>query len=170
MRTRDHPPTAEPRCPTCGYHLTGLPEPRCPECGERFDPSDPNIRNRTHQVGWAVWIGLGIAGASASLMLMLEVWSWWLTFKRQWGDIDQLLYLDWDPRGYGYSSRAFVGALGVCALVSVGVRLFAQERYASVGEPGRRRWRGVFHWTTLFLTIVTLLCFAEFLRPALSRA
>lgn len=27
----------EPRCPTCGYRLVGLPEFRCPECGTPFD-------------------------------------------------------------------------------------------------------------------------------------
>lgn len=30
------PLPAEPRCPQCGYNVTGLPENRCPECGTRF--------------------------------------------------------------------------------------------------------------------------------------
>jgi hypothetical protein len=30
------PLPAQPRCPRCGYNLTGLPDDRCPECGTQF--------------------------------------------------------------------------------------------------------------------------------------
>jgi hypothetical protein len=29
----------EPRCPNCGYALSGLRDARCPECGNPFDAS-----------------------------------------------------------------------------------------------------------------------------------
>jgi hypothetical protein len=33
LRPPDRSEAATPRCPHCGYNLTGSPLPRCPECG-----------------------------------------------------------------------------------------------------------------------------------------
>ncbi len=45
--------TIEPRCPTCGYSLRGLPELRCPECGAPFDREYvENVEVRARLLPW----------------------------------------------------------------------------------------------------------------------
>lgn len=162
MRTRNHPPPAEPRCPTCGYRLAGLPEPRCPECGGRFDPDDPAIFGRRSEQ--TLWIVLGLAGAVAAFAFLHEL-------RGELAAILGTFDIGFDRwLRHDVTVWVFGGALGVAALGALAVRFIAQERYAKAEHAtDRRRLRIVFLATGALLTFITLVALLEILRPELSR-
>jgi hypothetical protein len=72
-----HPSTAVPRCPACGYDLSGIgtspaptPQPRCPECGTPFDPGALRALPELPGFWHLCWVCLRPAMAYLALVLL----------------------------------------------------------------------------------------------------
>lgn len=71
------PSTAVPRCPACGYDLSGIgttrpapPQPRCPECGVPFDPASIRALPDLPGFWYLSWVCLRPAAAYLALVLL----------------------------------------------------------------------------------------------------
>ncbi len=81
----------EPRCPGCGFNLTGLIEPRCPECALRFTESSGVQHPHHTTIQYRTWLFAAVLAFRLVAVVLLG-WGmstlldylWWVVDDWEW--------------------------------------------------------------------------------------